>query len=337
MSAPRAWTVRAGVPRLTAAPAIITATDAKGDTATVRVRFAGVCGSDVAKLCPTWRDPVPNPWFPGHEIVGVDAHTNRWVAVDPLVSCRICDACAQGRVHLCQQLRRIGWDLPGGLAETVRVPTSALVPLPTLRDRAHGVLADPMAVALHGVRCGLRVRPGRLGIVGAGPLGVCVAVCAGHAGWDVHLSVRSAERADALRQHLSGLPVTVHHLVLPACDAVVDAASGHDDSPLRQAVASVRDGGIVLVLNAYAPRVTLTLPLRELFRRSVTVRGSFSYCRSGGPDDFRDALALLLRAGPWADLLTSARFPVTDLPRALAALRGPIEHRPHKVLLSITR
>ncbi|MFJ2752817.1 zinc-binding dehydrogenase [Streptomyces sp. NPDC087297] len=302
--------------------------------ALVQVRYTGVCGSDVPKLSRTWNGPIPTPWFPGHEIVGREAGSGKWVAVDPLIGCATCHDCRNGRIHLCPALRRIGWDLPGGLAEAVRVPPASVVELPSLQDPAHGTLADPLAVALHGVRCGLPAPCGRIGIVGAGPLGICTAVAAAAAGWEVHLAVRSAARHRELHAALAGRNLSVHNGALPLCEAVVDAASGQNDSPLRQAIEGVRDGGMVLVQNAYLPGVALSTPLRDLFRRSITVRGSFSYCRAGGRDDFRDALALLEHGGAWADLLTRDRYLLPELPQALAALQGPSPSRPIKVLLT---
>lgn len=331
MTPAHAWAVRGGSLRLTAAPS---PTDTE-DTTLIHVRYSGICGSDIAKLCPSWRGPVPRPWFPGHEIVGTVARTVDWVCVDPLIGCRSCPACTDGHVHLCHGLQRVGWDLPGGFAEAVRVPSSSIVRLPALADPAHGVLADAMAVALHGVRCGLPMRPGRLGVIGTGAIAVCTAVCAVQAGWEVHLAARSAERRDRLHQALGDVPVAVHQGMLPPCEAVVDAASGQDDAPLRQAVSCVRDGGTVVVQSAYAPQVTLSLPLRDVFRRSITVRGSYSYCRAKGRDDFRDALTLLTYGGSWADLLTKDRYPLLDLPRALADLRGTDRHRPLKALLTV--
>ncbi|MCX4675582.1 alcohol dehydrogenase catalytic domain-containing protein [Streptomyces sp. NBC_01433] len=330
MSAVRAWTMRGGSLHLATAPGL----DATDDTTLIHVRYAGVCGSDIPKLSSSWRGPVPSPWFPGHEIVGTIARTVDWVCVDPLIGCRSCPACADGHVHLCQGLRRVGWDLPGGLAEAVRVPSASVVRLPALGDPAHGVLADAMAVAVHGVRCGLPTRPGRLGVIGTGAVAVCTAICAVRAGWEVHVAARSAVRRDQLHQALSDVPVAVHQRPLPPCDAVVDAASGQDDAPLRQALSRVRDGGTVVVQNAYAPRVVLSLPLRDLFRRSITVRGSYSYCRADGRDDFRDALTLLTGGGAWADLLTKDRYPLLDLPRALSDLRGADRRRPLKALLT---
>ncbi|MEV7680630.1 hypothetical protein AB0O64_19105 [Streptomyces sp. NPDC088341] len=97
---------------------------------------------------------------------------------------------------------------------------------------------------------------------------------------------------------------------------------------------AVRDGGTVLVQNAYAPRVFLSVPLRDVFRRSITLRGSFSYCRANGRNDFRDAIDVIAKGGDWAVLMTRDRFPLSQLPQGLAALRGGSHQRPFKVLLT---
>ncbi|WP_326698298.1 alcohol dehydrogenase catalytic domain-containing protein [Streptomyces sp. NBC_01754] len=330
MSDSYAWAVERG--SLRQLPIPDGKSPARGTTI-IETRYAGLCGSDVAKLNHPWSGPLPQPWYPGHEIVGVDTETGSWAAVDPLVPCLSCHYCDRGHVHLCPGLRRIGWDLPGGLAHAVTVPRDSVVPLPHLHDLAHGVLADPMAVALHGVRCGLRGPVGRLGVIGGGVVGVCTAICAAEAGWDVHMMVREPSRAYHLRLALDSR-IALHSADLPQCDAVVDAASGHSDSPVRQALNAVRDGGTVLVQNAYAPRVVLSVPLRDVFRHSITLRGSFSYCRAEGRDDFRDAIQVIAKGGDWAALMTRDRFPLGELPQGLKALRGGSRHRPFKVLLT---
>lgn len=128
--------------------------------------------------------------------------------------------------------------------------------------------------------------------------------------------------------------IGLHTGDLPQCDAVVDAASGENDSPLRHALKAVREGGTVLVQNAYEPQVHLSVPLRDVFRRSITLRGSFSYCRAAGRDDFRDALDLIAKGGDWTALMTRDRFPLGDLPPGLMALKSGARHRPFKLLLT---
>ena len=314
----------------------------------IRMRFSGLCGSDLCKLdAGSWAGSIPQGWVPGHEVVGIDTRTDRWVAVNPLVSCDRCAECAIGRIHLCTSLQRIGWDLPGGMAESLHVPPQSAVPLPpdTL-DPVVFVLADPMAVALHGIRCGLPGPPAdgtrRLGVIGAGTLGICTAVSAVHAGWEVCLATRTADQAGRLGAILAGtgisaLPAT--DLASGSCDAVVDAASGRSDAPLLSALKAVRDGGTVLIQNAYAPQVALSVPLREVFRRSITLRGSYSHCRAAGGDDFRDAIRLLHESAGsrWVTALTATRYPLAWLPDALATLHPNVANRPIKVLLASRR
>ncbi|MEV2279210.1 alcohol dehydrogenase catalytic domain-containing protein [Nocardiopsis sp. NPDC049922] len=299
----------------------------------VKVAYSGICGSDLAKLT---RAPIPSPgraWCPGHEIAGWDLGTSppRPVVVNPLIPCTRCGRCATGDTHLCPGLRRVGWDLPGGFAEYLTTPVGQVVEVPGGEGLRNGVLADPMAVAVHGVRCGLAtVPPARLGVIGSGAVAICTAAYAAHIGWDVTLLVRAPSRLGALNGRLSALIRPVPDSSNPGFDAVVDAASGHTNQPLDLAIALVRDGGHVLVQNAYDPGVRLRRDLRDVFRRSLTISGSFSFCR----DDFTEALGLLAPCPSWAAPLTRALFPLRVLPTALARMSGHDRARPLKAILT---
>jgi threonine dehydrogenase-like Zn-dependent dehydrogenase len=97
---------------------------------------------------------------------------------------------------------------------------------------------------------------------------------------------------------------------------VVDAASGADPTPLELAINLTRDGGSIIVQNAYHPEVVLTRPLRDLFRRSIRLIGSFSHCRRIH-SDFELALDLLLNTEAAARLVTLAGN-IAALPIALS-------------------
>lgn len=258
----------------------------------IRIRHTGICGSDLPKLLAPARFSLPHPWRPGHEIVGTDP-TGRTVAVDPLLPCHTCTRCAEGDTHLCPALQRLGWDLPGGFAELILVPSSNLHPLPPRTDAAVGVLADPAAVAVHGLRCAPLPPPGRLAVIGAGAIGLLTALYAHEQGWRVTVLHREGRApspgiAAALPAEFRP-PSTTSSKVF---DAVVDAASGTEAIPLTLALQIVRDGGTIVVQNAYHPGVALPVPLRDLFRRSIRLIGSFSYCRRS-LGDFPLGLALL--------------------------------------------
>ncbi len=118
-----------------------------GDLVRVRVRSAGICGSDLHLI--EWG---PMPVTLGHEFAGVlDDGTE--VAVEPQVPCLDCDRCRAGQVHLCRTLlsRAHGVSIDGGLADEVLVDRRAAVALPAGVRLVDAGLVEPLAVAVHGV------------------------------------------------------------------------------------------------------------------------------------------------------------------------------------------
>lgn len=329
-----AWRVTTAGPRWE--PVSLPPVTAPGSTR-IAVDFAGICGSDLPKLVGR---PIPVPasglWQPGHEIVGWSlGDTPQQVVVNPLRPCRNCPACIRGATHLCARLARIGWDLPGGFANVLDLPATALVPLPTEVTPAHGVIADAMAVALHGIRCCTRPsgHRGDLAVIGSGQIALCTAVAALAEDWNVTLLARTAAKRKALQ---GLLPVTIgdsNDDVGRPFDCVIDAAAGHRPTPLETALRIVRDGGQIIVQNAYHPGVRLGTDLREVFRRSITLTGAFSFCEHG--DDFARALDHLRGAPAWLEALTAHRLPMEALPDAIDAARAGAA--PIKTILTTQR
>lgn len=303
------------------------------DEVLIEVAYSGVCGSDLAKIT---KSPIPGPawpWRPGHEIVGRRPGAADFVVVDPLVPCEVCARCLTGDVHLCPSLRRIGWDLPGGFAEQVVAPRRNVLPVPVGVEPAHAVLADTLAVALHGIRCGLPARsPGLMAVVGSGPLALCSAVVAAARGWSVHVVVRSLAKLDRVVRNIDASFAVIEETPIGHFDVVVDAASGQNDGGLATALALVRDGGVILVQNAYDPGVRLGEDLRQVFRRSLTLVGSFSYCRRHGAGDLPEALAMLQQHSELAAELVHTQVPLGTLDAAIKAAIAP-RPKPIKTVL----
>lgn len=302
----------------------------------VAVCYSGVCGSDLAKLA---QSPVPSgpsePWIPGHEIVGYDtsSENGQLVVVNPLVPCDRCATCGVGHVHLCPDLKRIGWDLPGGFAEYLAVPRRNIVSLPATMAGVSAVLADPLAVAIHGLRCGLSGdMPTTIAIIGTGALGICTAAYAALRGYEVVIYGRDPRRFDQYADLIDANFAIFSDERNIRYDVVVDAASGHRDEPLRHALAMVRDGGTVLVQNAYHPGVRLDLDLRDIFRRSIRIVGSYSFCRGEGLDDFAEAVRVLRSNPAWAGAVTGRQVPMSDLVQVVRAYRSS-STRPAKTVL----
>jgi L-iditol 2-dehydrogenase len=144
----------------------------------VKVKTCGVCGSDISRVMQTGTYRFPT--IPGHEFAGEvvsgGSGTERIapglrVTVVPLIPCRNCSYCANGKYHLCDDYDYLGSRSNGAFAEFVKVPVVNLLPLPDGVDFELGAMTDPAAIALHAVRK-LNIHPGdRVAIFGVGPIG----------------------------------------------------------------------------------------------------------------------------------------------------------------------
>lgn len=182
----------------------------------VDVAAAGVCGSDVhsARDGGLLRKP---PLVMGHEFAGTVR--GRRVAVNPFVSCGACDLCRHAHDQLCRRREIIGIQRAGAFAERVAVPARCLVDLPDSVSIEAGALAEPLAVALHAVRLGPIGESTRLGIVGAGTIGLMAAwLCAGKVG-----ELMVADRDTARRHRVEQLGAVGVPELSGEFDVVIDA------------------------------------------------------------------------------------------------------------------
>ncbi len=156
--------------------------------ALVRVRLAGICGSDLHPYFGRERGLDPGTVM-GHELLGeivdVGPEVRTFVRGDIVVapfstSCGACFACRSGLTARCERGQLFGWveegrGLHGAQAELVRVPLAdtTLVGVPAGLDETAALLAgDILSTALFGADLA-NVGPGDLvAVVGCGPVGL---------------------------------------------------------------------------------------------------------------------------------------------------------------------
>jgi (R,R)-butanediol dehydrogenase / meso-butanediol dehydrogenase / diacetyl reductase len=254
----------------------------------VDVAYTGLCGTDL-HIC-AGEHPRARPGVVlGHEIAGTVAAdagvltAGTAVVVDPLLSCGRCRTCRDGRPHTCEDLRLIGIDVPGGAAARVAVDADRVIPVAMPPDLRLLAFAEPLAVAVRAVRrSGLQLGQEVL-VVGGGPIGAAVALCARDAG---AARVVLAEPAPERRAFAASLGLETADTAAGLAAEVVFDAAGHPAVAAPVVDAAVPGGTVVVVgVHGEPPPVDL----RAGTFKELTVVGTRVYSRR----DIRVATALV--------------------------------------------
>lgn len=124
----------------------------------VKVKYTGVCGSDVPRVNQGMAHYVPIVL--GHEFSGTVEETGEGVtsvkkgdrvAGIPLVPCMKCEDCQKGNYSLCKHYDFIGSHSFGSYAEYVLVPEKNVVKFSDDVSFEKGAFFEPATVALHGL------------------------------------------------------------------------------------------------------------------------------------------------------------------------------------------
>jgi threonine dehydrogenase-like Zn-dependent dehydrogenase len=276
----------------------------RGEGVRVRIRSAGICGSDLHLI----RRFPPKATL-GHEMAGVTSGGTP-VAIEPLLPCGACAACAAGDYNRCADGPGIvlGTGRDGGMADEIVVPERCLVPLPAGVAPADACLVEPLAVAVHGLRRARLPGGARVAVVGGGSIGLCAVAVAVHAGAEVALVARH----DAQREAGTRLGARATG---GSYDLVVDAAG--TPGALARAVELCRPGGTLLLLATYWGG--LELPGFAVCLKEVAVVPASMYAREGASRDVEVAAAILAARPGIAAALVTHRFPLDAAREAFAA------------------
>jgi (R,R)-butanediol dehydrogenase/meso-butanediol dehydrogenase/diacetyl reductase len=212
--------------------------DPEPGTGEVKIAIAhnGLCGTDLHEYfdgpmaCTNEPHPLTGgrlPQIMGHEFAGTVAAIGEGVdnvavgnrvAVEPLYSCGHCQACRAGLTQLCEVVITHGiCSNGGGLAEYTVVPSWMVHRLPETMTLAQGALVEPMSVSFNGVmRSDIEAGDTAL-VLGAGPIGIGVALGLRALGVQ---DIAVVEPAPARRAAVEGLGV--EHVIDPGA---VDVAT----------------------------------------------------------------------------------------------------------------
>jgi 2-desacetyl-2-hydroxyethyl bacteriochlorophyllide A dehydrogenase len=159
----------------------------------VRIRRIGICGTDF-HIFEGSHPYLAYPRIMGHELAGeiIEApegsrfSSGNPVIINPYLSCGTCRACQTGKPNCCSNIAVLGVHRDGGMCEEIIVPEGNLLPADGLSLDACATV-EFLAIGAHAVRRGQIGPQDRLLVVGAGPIGLGVALFARLAGAEVFI------------------------------------------------------------------------------------------------------------------------------------------------------
>jgi (R,R)-butanediol dehydrogenase/meso-butanediol dehydrogenase/diacetyl reductase len=278
-----------------------------------QVSHCGVCGSDLHMVVEGWGKPG---YIGGHEwtgtIAAVGPDVERWAVGDLVVGgpsprCGRCRRCLEGQPSQCEN--RSGSasdDHQGAFAGYILLDARSLLAVPDGLSMRDAALAEPLAVALHGItRSGVREGDRAL-VIGAGPIGaltIAALVARGITALAVEPAPARAELAARLGaervlhpDELQTFPMWEPERISDLAVDVVLECSGKRVA-IEAGFNQLRRGGRLVMVGAgiEAPKFD---PNRMLLNE-LTVCGSFVY----DADGFERALELLASGKLQTDLL----------------------------------
>ncbi|HEU4429475.1 MAG TPA: alcohol dehydrogenase catalytic domain-containing protein [Myxococcota bacterium] len=297
--------------------------------AVLRVAACGICGSDLHlhqhKL-------LPPGAIMGHEFVGEvmesagPLRAGERVCAIPNHSCGVCERCRSGLGAYCATQQPIGLGLPNGAyAEYVAIAAHEAVRVPDGVSTEPAALVEPLAVGLHALNAS-RIRRGeRCLVVGAGPIGLAIALWARHFGArEVIVSERAAGRR-ALAERLGATRV-VDPVQEDLAAALERAAPGGPDvvfeavgvpGLIDECVGRVRFRGRVIVAGVCVGADSIT-PVAGILKEAA-VQFVLAYEK----DDFQYTLDMLAQQRIDPAALITDRVGLAGVPAAFEELATP--------------
>ncbi|WP_314001997.1 zinc-dependent dehydrogenase [uncultured Paenibacillus sp.] len=307
----------------------------------VRIRVSAVCGTDVRIYEGKKTKGIRPRSILGHELAGtvdrVGAQVTGFnegdrVGIMPVIPCRKCHYCMNGRENACANRQAIGYEFDGGFAEYIRIPQVALeagnlVKLPDHVMFEQAVVAEPLACCINGNRkAGIRIND-TVVIIGGGPIGLMHVQLAKLAGAGKvivsELIEHRAERAYRAGADLVVNPAeqSLHDIVMRetdrlGADAVIMAIG--ISSLVNESVMLLRKGGTLNLFAGFTNGVMSQIDPNFIHYQEVVVNGTTALTRS----DYHKALSLIAAGHIDTELLTTTGYTLDNIREAILDVKA---------------
>lgn len=292
----------------------------------VRPRRVGICGTDY-HIYEGKHPFLRYPRVMGHELAvevveappGSGVEPGGVFAVNPYVACGRCIACRRGKPNCCVEVSVLGVHRDGGMTGLLAVPAANLVAAPglTLDQTA---LVEFLAIGAHAVRRGAAGAGDRALVVGAGPIGLGVALFARLSGAEVVVLDRDPRRAGIARALVgvsafaaddAGLAALADFTGQDGFDVVFDATGSAN--AMQKGFDHVAHGGRFVLVSVVKETIAFYDP--DFHRKELTLLGS----RNATAEDFARVIATIRDGTAPVDRLLTHRTDLSgavgDIPR----------------------
>ncbi len=313
----------------------------------IRVRHAGICGTDVhIYQWDAWaQKTIPVPMAIGHEFVGEivavgsnvnDFHPGDLVSGEGHVVCGRCRNCMAGRRHLCANTQGVGVNRPGAFAQYIALPMANLWRHHGTIDPHVAAIFDPFGNAVH-TALSFPVLGEDVLITGAGPIGIMAIPIVRHAGArHVVITDMNPYRLELARKMGATLAVNPTETSLADVQRQLGMAEGFDvglemsgnPAALAQMIDNLCHGGKVAILGI--PSKEMPMDWRKVIFNMITIKGI--YGREMYDTWYK--MSVMIESGLDISPVITHRFDFADFEQGFAAM---ISGNTGKVVLDLTR
>lgn len=267
----------------------------KDNEVLVKVKAAGICGSDIPRIYQT--GTYSFPLIPGHEFSGVveaagagadEQWIGRSVGVFPLIPCRKCTPCQNGQFELCRHYSYLGSRTDGGFAEYVAVPQENLIELPANVTYEQAAMLEPMAVAVHAMRKAGVTGEQTVAVYGLGTIGLLLCMFLKEAGVEQIFAIGNK---DFQKKQVMAMGIPTENYCDGRCENVSEwlaARTGNygvntffecvgKAETINQVILNTAPEGMVQLIGNPASDILLDKNIYwKILRNQLTVKGSWN-------------------------------------------------------------
>lgn len=308
----------------------------KEDEVLLKVKAVGICGSDIPRALV--KGAYSEGLTLGHEFSGeiVECGTGAkdWkigdrVTVAPLVPCRECESCKEGRFSLCASYNYYGSRTDGAMAHYIKVNHQNLLKLPDNISYEAGAMVDPAANAVHGLWRGNLAAGDTAVVIGLGAIGLFAVQFAKEMGadkviaidiFDEKLEIAKELGADVIINSMQEKPEEV------LSDLQIDVVLETSGSPIAQNQAVLIAGKVARVVYLGISNRELTLSanaVNRLMRNEVHLNGSWNSFSNPFPGkEWTYSIQLMAEGRINTHSIVSHRYKLSETPNVFEKIKN---------------